>query len=375
MAVPVSRSYVFTWNNYPADAYDLLTVLRPRCHLMAVGKEVAASGTAHLQGFLIMKSPCRMGSLIRQFPGVHFEVKVTNSSEKQCVDYTKKEGNPDRLDWDDRQQGSRTDLAAVCDVIKTNPRIAVRAVAAQFPTTFVKYHAGISALTRALQPVGALHTQRHVCWFFGDTGCGKSYTAVEEALAAAGGDASDVYRWTITSLKWAGSYSGQRYVIIDELRPDWDGFSMAALFGLLDQYAHEVEIKGSQVSWAATHIWITTPLTPQDFFSQYNAVKKFREESQQLIRRLHDIRAFTIPYVAPAPSAWTPPAVCPDSEPDQPPPSVTPPLARGFPRFAFADMQYDSDTDSEGRAAGLLRARLDRLPVHLRDSPDCLEVA
>lgn len=333
-----SRAWVFTWNNYPVEAFDILSARRVEFSACFVGKEVGASGTPHLQGVIISKKPCRLAHLVRLFPGVHFE--PMRGSEAQAVEYTKKEGNPDRLDWDDRAQGSRTDLAAVCAVIKANPRTGPREVALTMPTAFVKYHAGVTALARVSVPVPPLIVQRHVKWFFGPTGTGKSWTALREAVEAAGGDESDVYRWSNHNLKFAGVYAGERYVVIDELRPDWEHFTFARLLSLLDCYRQEVEVKNGQTWWGATHVWITTTLHPQDFVTDQER-RGNPEAVAQLNRRIHSVGHFTERYVAPSDA----PAPAPSSQPPAPSspaaPVGTPPLRVLPPTQIASDSEPD----------------------------------
>lgn len=345
----------------------MLRAARARFHACFVGKEVGAGGTPHLQGVLIAKAPCRLGALVREFPGVHFE--VMRGTEAQAVEYTKKditnnnEANPDRfdrLDWDDRAQGSRTDLAAVAELVRQHPRLGVRACAAQMSTTFVKFHGGITALARALQPVPPLISERHVSWFFGPSGTGKSHTALTEALAAAGGDDTNVFIWTIANFKFPGNYGGEDYVVIDELRSNWEHFTFGRLLSLLDKYRCEIEVKGGQVYWAPKRVWVTTPLHPQDFVTD----EERRGNPQcirQLERRIHLIREFRDFYVAPAAEAAAPPsprAICPDSADEGQPParSHTPPLSRAL---ATLPMPPDSADESDHEASRVAR-RLQR---------------
>lgn len=338
-----SRSWCFTWNNPPPDAYDRIRVFRgdlvdasDRIAAVFIGREVSATGTPHLQGYLVMQRPCRLAHLRRTFPGVHFEVR--RGTEPEAIEYTKKEGNPDRLDWDDRKQGSRTDLAAVAALVQANPKVGVRSVAAMMPTAFVKYHAGVTALARALLPIPPLIRDVSVFWYYGPTGTGKSWTALQEALSAAGGLEGDVFRWTVPNLKFASSsYNGQRFVIMDELRSTWQHFTFGYLLTLLDKYRAETELKGGDLFWAPTHIWITTPLHPADFVTD--------EERRgnpmaigQLTRRITVCKHFTELYVAPpvaAPSADDQVPPCPPADPSPSPPSaprpVTPPLPRTLP--------------------------------------------
>lgn len=361
-----SRNWVFTWNNYPTDAFARLEAQRALFAACFVGQEVG-SGTPHLQGVLVSRKPCRMAALRRLFPHVHFD--VMRGTEKQAVDYTKKEGG-ERLDWDDRAQGSRTDLAAMCAAVQANPRVGVRVVAATMSASFVKYHAGVTALARHLQPVPAFFAPRNVKWFWGATGTGKSYTALQEALSLAD-DEHNVFRWTVHNLKFPGSYNGEQYVVLDELRSDWEHFTFARLLTLLDAYRCEVEVKGGQMFWAATHVWVTTPLFPDDFITDTER-RGNPNATRQLRRRIGQIREFTEFYEPP--TSPPPPDVCEDSAPEDTVPTQlvtahvgTPPLQRAG---AFRIPPESESTDTEGALARMRAARVLALPSHQPIVPD-----
>lgn len=333
------RAWIFTWNNYPVDAYDLFQAHRDEIICINIGREVGDSGTPHLQGHLVLKKPCRLAHLHSLFPLVHFEPR--RGSELQAVEYTRKEGNPDRLDWDDRHQGSRTDISAVAALVAANPRVAVLSVAQQMPTAFLKYHHGVSALSRALIPKPPRVRDINVFWFYGVTGSGKSYTADLEAHTAAGDD-SDVYRWSIQSLRWAEGYVGQRHVIFEELRPTWADFTFAKLLVLLDRYQCSVEVKGSSVPWCAVKIWVTTALSPDQFLSPEEH-KSNPYGIEQLLRRITEVRHFAQPYrPVPLPESVSDPAesviLAPSGYVRPPTPPIRA-LARQFPGA-------DSDDDT-----------------------------
>lgn len=381
------RSWCFTWNNYPADVEDRLRAQADRFHMCAAGREVSASGTPHLQGVLISKKPLRLAALIKLFPGCHFE--VMRGEEAEAVRYTHKGDAPPysgiagihgpRIDWDTRQQGSRTDLAAVTALVQANPRLAVRRVAAEMPTSYVKYHQGIKALAHALQPVPPLRGAiPDVFWFYGPTGTGKSHTAIEEAVTRAGGDESNVFRWTIPNFKFPGNFTGEDYVVIDELRSTWEHFSFGRLLSILDRFRCETELKGSNLYWSPKAIWITTPLHPQDFVTD--------EERRgnplcigQLLRRIKEIREFSVFYVRPPSPAPAPDAICPDSTDEGQP--GTPPLTRADFRpcpYAARSVPVATDVDTESddafRARMLRRRGAMRLPAPVESDDSELEV-
>lgn len=319
-----SRAWVFTWNNPPPNAYDLLSAHRAKIHVINVGREVGASGTPHLQGHLVLRSPCRLSWLTRTFPGVHFAIR--RGTESQAREYTEKEGLPDRLDWDDRAQGQRSDLQAMAALVAAHPVSATRRVAAEMPEMFLKFHGGVSALSRALMPPTPLIVQRNVRWHYGPTGTGKTHTALQEATAAAGND-SDVFVWSVANLKFAGTYSGQEYVVLDELRTTWEHFTFSSLLALLGNSRHEVEVKGGTVPWRALHIWVTAPVEPRNFACVVG------DPVEQLLRRIATTRYFDVPYVAPAEA----PAVPPPGTP----PATQPLLPSTQPAYPDSDASVD----------------------------------
>lgn len=78
-----SRSFCFTWNNYPAEAPDTLGTLG--ADYQVYGKEVApTTGTLHLQGYLHFPNAVSVVSLRRKLPGVHI-VQARGSAQQNKV--------------------------------------------------------------------------------------------------------------------------------------------------------------------------------------------------------------------------------------------------------------------------------------------------
>jgi len=291
----VHRAWVFTWNNPPPDWQQFIIALKEDLPHVVAYRETGASGTPHIQGYLVLRVSRRLDGVRGLLPfGLHWEPRHGPESRAQA--YCRKDGNADHIDYDDRRPGRRSDLAEVAEIIAKNPRTGPREVAIAFPERFIKFHAGISALARAIVPVSGLIVQRNVYWHFGATGCGKTYTAITQAQALAD-DISNIFIWSIKNFKFAGSYAGEEFVIFEELRTTWEHFSFGGLLTLLDSYRAEVEVKGGVVPWNAKHIWITTPLHPREFITD--------EERRgnplcwrQLTRRLKEVREFNVPYEA-----------------------------------------------------------------------------
>lgn len=96
--------------------------------------------------------------------------------------------------------------------------------------------------------------------FWGATGTGKSRKAWDD-----GG--MDAYCKDPRTKFWDG-YCDQKHVVIDEFR---GGIDVAHLLRWLDRYPVRVEIKGSSRPLVAETIWITSNLSPDDWYPDIDA--------------------------------------------------------------------------------------------------------
>lgn len=118
---------------------------------------------------------------------------------------------------------------------------------------YVPYYASLKRIaTDHLQPVGI---ERSVCVYWGRTGAGKSRRAWDEAGLGA-------YPKDPRTKFWDG-YRGQEHVVMDEFR---GGIDIAHLLRWFDRYPVIVEVKGSSVVLSAKRIWITSNLSPDDWY-------------------------------------------------------------------------------------------------------------
>lgn len=336
---PVGKRWCFTWNNPPDNWQEVFLPFRngtsgPKLLQCVAYREVGASGTPHIQGFLVFNNTLRLSYLKRTFgTSIHFE--VARGTNEEAAAYCRKDGSDDHIDYDDHPgRGARTDLSAAAGYIRDNGTRGLKRLAMDDPGIFVKYHAGFTALARTLAPKCPLHYPRTVHWFYGDAGTGKTYTAKAEATRLAIDD-DDIYLWNTQNLKFADGYNGQLCVIIDELRPTWENYTYARLLSLTGSEGGNVEIKGASVPWMARNIWITTPFIPEVFFT--NDPHSSRHESmQQLQRRITETRRFTVVHAdAYASDRASDAAAAP------PEPVATTPT---FPRLPPLPVDVDSDS-------------------------------
>jgi len=131
---------------------------------------------------------------------------------------------------------------------------------------------------RTLRAIAADHDKalpmERICHvFWGPTGTGKSRRAWEEA-------GMDAYSKDPRSKFWCG-YQGESNVVIDEFR---GGIDIAHLLRWLDRYPVRIEIKGSSRPLLSTTFWITSNLSPSDWYPDTDHLTQ-----EALIRRLNII--------------------------------------------------------------------------------------
>lgn len=105
--------------------------------------------------------------------------------------------------------------------------------------------------------------ERQVYVYWGRTGAGKSKLAWEEATF-------DAFPKDPNTKFWDG-YCGQQNVVIDEFR---GSISISHLLRWLDRYPVIVEIKGSSCVFKATKIWITSNLSPDEWYPDLDTETK-----------------------------------------------------------------------------------------------------
>jgi hypothetical protein len=104
---------------------------------------------------------------------------------------------------------------------------------------------------------------REVFVFWGETGAGKSRRAWDEA-------SFDAYPKDPNSKFWDG-YRGQENIVIDEFR---GAISISHMLRWLDRYPTIVEVKGSSVVFKAKRIWITSNISPDDWYPTLDSETK-----------------------------------------------------------------------------------------------------
>lgn len=269
------RRICFTLNNYTDEEYDSLKEMD--CKWMIMGKETCPqTGTHHIQGAIVLNNQKTLSTL-KSMPGLrraHMEPMM--GTVEQSLAYCSKQDPVPFQKGDIPQPGKRTDLMEACESLKEGKTL--RDIALDNPTTVVKYHKGLISL-RALLFEGT-RTKPTVFWLHGDTGTGKTRSAVELGEQLGGS-----YWISSGSLRWFDGYDGQRVAILDDFRCDSCEFNF--LLRLLDRYNLRVEYKGGFTDWRPEIIIVTSCSSPTFTYSI-----KPNDDVQQLLRRIDHVIEF-----------------------------------------------------------------------------------
>lgn len=248
-----------------------------KCEYIWIIEEIAPStGNLHWHTYMILANPRSYKSIKKaSIPGRR--VLITKGTYEQNVEYMTKQGDyVDIYEHGEKPkgQGCRTDLQHAREIIKDGG--GMRQITAEINSFQATKHA---------QLIMQYHEKKRnwrpeVYWYYGPRGSGKTHLA--EHLS--GHD----YWMSNKSLRWWGDYDAHENVIFDDFRKDFCTFH--ELLRILDKTPYQVEVKGGMRQLLAKKIFISTQYHPRDMYNT-------REDVEQLLRRIKEIRHFPFPYV------------------------------------------------------------------------------
>lgn len=252
------KTFTLTLNNWTKEEEQMLKDFD--CLYMAIGHEVGANGTPHLQAFMSFKTTKRPEGLKKICPRGHWENSI---DEEAAHNYCLKD-----LDYfvkDVRCRGKRTDLENAIKCLKEN---GMKEMKQQFPIEFIKYHKGLEKLIdhnpRDFKP--------YVEWIYGPTGAGKTKSVWDK-------EKNNCYI-SNKNLQWWDGYENEEAVLIDDFRGDFCTFH--ELLRILDRYPYKVAVKGGFKELNSKRMYITSCYHPTEVYST-------REDINQLIRRIDKV--------------------------------------------------------------------------------------
>nr|QIJ58588.1 REP [Human respiratory circular DNA virus] len=246
------------------------------------GKEVApTTGTVHYHVVVMCNKTVsiRNANQLLEIEGILPHLEKINNNVIKVIEYIKKDGNFNEVNKENepkRKMESKTKAELMLHGKWKNY--------SQKEKYEPKILGGKKLEQYSLKTANLTSTEKEfVMWFKGETGEGKTRTAVEIAEKFYNGD----YWISNDSLRWFDGYHGQKLAIIDDFRKamltDW-----SFLLRLLDGYNLIVQTKGGFTKWNPETIIITSPATPEEAFSWTNneGETKQWDKANQLQRRL-----------------------------------------------------------------------------------------
>lgn len=268
----VSKNWCFTLNNYSAE--DELYLESLNCKFIVYGKEVGASMTPHLQGYVVFLKNKRLSGVKKILAKAHWE--IAKGTSDQNIAYCSKEGEvTSRGEPPKSKEQLGADERARWQAIISHAKNGT--LEEHDPKTFFIHHNTALKMQAQFQKPTAIEKTVKVFW--GPTATGKSRKAWEEA-------GEDAYAKDPRSKFWYG-YHGQENMIIDEFR---GGIDISHLLRWTDRYPLLVEVKGSSCASKVKNIWITSNLHPSYWYPELD------QASQDALLRRMDITHFQDPF-------------------------------------------------------------------------------
>lgn len=241
--------------------YAFTPYLPPACNWIRGQLELGEGGFEHWQIVVAYRKKASVRTVRDTFGPYHCELTRSNAAaeyvwkSETAVAGTKFELGIkpiDRSNSDDWESiwalAKNNDIERIPASIRVQSYRTIRAIASDFA-----------------KPIGI---ERSVLVYWGRTGTGKSRRAWDEA-------GLEAFPKDPRSKFWCG-YRGQECVVMDEFRGDID---IGHLLRWFDRYPVNVEIKGSSTVLKAQRFWITSNLSPDDWYPNLD------EETKNALRR------------------------------------------------------------------------------------------
>lgn len=284
-----SRRWILTHHQSDIDVIKLfVSKLRSLPNFRGIAAQVEkcpTTGRLHLQGYLEMEKPVRMGALKKLSSTTHWE--VAKGTREQCVAYCSKlescvgGEDPAYRIIDDilkegKTQGKRNDLLECAKLISSGDWTR-KEVHEERPDLVLKFSKGVNELLRYREMSGGndRRTELQVNVLWGEAGSGKTryaYGTGEDVFILENSNGNSV---------WWDGYMGQPTLIIDDF---YGWIPHNQLLRFLDIYPVRLDVKGGTTYAKWKTVYITSNRHPSEWY------KKFVwEEDKALQRRIHHI--------------------------------------------------------------------------------------
>jgi hypothetical protein len=244
------RNFCFTYNNYP----DTKLVDEIDCRYIAYSKEVGASGTPHLQGYICFTNAKSKSAVIAMLPGCHISVMAGSISQNE--EYCSKSGEliergDKPLSNDNKGRAEQLRWQRAREAAKVGDLDSIDA------DIYIRCYNTLKNIRKDHQvKPGPIDVK--CFWIWGPTGTGKSH-CVETRFP-------DCYKKSMDDLKWFDGYDNQDVVYLedfDKYQVKWGGL----LKRLADKWPMQASIKGTMKYIRPKVIIVTSNVTIEEIWS------------------------------------------------------------------------------------------------------------
>lgn len=281
-----SRNFTFTLNNYTDEELTRIENYPDWIRYIKYGKEVADTGTPHLQGFAITWDPVRKTKFKLFLRKAHIE--VMKGSIEHNDNYCEKEGN--WVEFGERpQQGRRNDILGVKRRLDQGVPLSELYENESFFTTIMRNEKSLSKYAemqrcKKMRSEGRMMPKVYIR--VGPTRSGKtSYVYEQHGF-------SNVYSVPDVTGKWHDGYRGEPVLLYDDVdhsrAPEIEYFKK-----ITDGYPFQAPYKGGFCYIRPTHIYITSNELPSEWWPgitqpHWNAIKNRITEVRKVYKNKPD---------------------------------------------------------------------------------------
>lgn len=236
----------------PHELGTTLSKIKPHCSYWVFGEEFGEptpekpQGYHHWQFFFQLEKNRPFSWVIKKLPGVHLELR--KGTVEEAMTYCMKDGSFEQGGQviDRPGQGARSDLEVFVEDCKSDTD---KDLWVKHPSQMVRYYKVPDKVRSAFAQPRSHLTQ--LVWIFGPPGCGKTLYVTQQY--------KDLYKKN-DKTKWWDGYSGQQYVLMDEVNdPEFD-YNMLLMIGNNDPM--QVQVKCGYTQFVAKVMVLVSNVQP-----------------------------------------------------------------------------------------------------------------